>query len=113
MSERDLAKARDYGAEIHRSWRRILAPLWMPDGVRSNEARVVCDPESGLSDPLRAVGLQAELESIVTRFDWHSQVTVRFVAADGGAGWNRSARTITVPSAYMRRFVGQGKQARF
>lgn len=113
MSDRDVQQARDYGAEIHRSWRRILAPLWMPDGVRSMEARVVCDPESGLSNPSSSVRLEAELESIVTRFDWHSQVTVRFVAGDGRAGWSRSARTITVPSAYIRRFVEQGKVAGF
>lgn len=106
MPDRDLQKAKDYGADIHRSWRRILAPLWMPDGVRSKEARVVCDSEGGL-------GLGAELESIVTRFDWHSQVTVRFVAGDGRAGWNRSTRTITVPSAYIRRFIAQGKIAKF
>lgn len=113
MSERDIAKARDYGAEIHRSWRRILTPLWMPAGVRSAEARVVSEDEDGLSDQLRAVGLWAELESIVTRFDWHSQVTVRFAAGDGGAGWNRSARTITVPSAYIQRFIQQGQRAKF
>lgn len=106
MSDRDIEKAKDYGAEIHRSWRRILAPLWMPDGVRSKEARVVGDGSS-------PAGLEAELESIVTRFDWHSQVTVRFAAGDGSAGWNRSARTITVPSEYIRRFVEQGKIAKF
>ena len=29
MSEQDIRAARDYGTEIHRSWRRVLAPLWM------------------------------------------------------------------------------------
>ncbi len=106
MSDADLQRASDYGAEIHRAWRRILAPLWMPDGLRSKEARVVCDSGSGLSDP----SLGAELSPIVTRFDWHSQVTVRFVAGDGRAGWNRSARTITVTSEYVRRFVRQGEK---
>jgi hypothetical protein len=112
MSEQDLRKARDYGAEIHRSWRRILAPLWMPEGVRSNEARVVCDPESELSEQLVSVGLVAEIESIIRRFDWHSQVTVRFAGGEGGAGWSRSKRTITVPSEYVHRFLEQGKLAR-
>jgi hypothetical protein len=113
MSEQDVRKARDYGAEIHRSWRRILAPLWMPDGMRSNEARVVRDPESGFSDESSAIGLVAELEAILGRFDWHSQVTIRFTAGDGGAAWNRSKRTITVNSQYLRRFLEQGKVARF
>jgi hypothetical protein len=107
MSDRDLQKAKDYGAEIHRSWRRILTPLWMPNGMRSKEARVVWDSE------FSSVGLKAELESIVTRFDWHSQVTVRFASGDGRAGWNRSARTITVYSEYIRRFIAQGKIAKF
>jgi hypothetical protein len=111
MTDRDLQKAKDYGAEIHRSWRRILKPLWMPDGLRSKEARVTFDSESELSRSLGSIG--AELESIVTRFDWHSQVTVRFVAGDGRAGWNRSSRTITVTSEYVRRFVAQGKIAKF
>lgn len=105
MSERDLKKAADYGAEIHRAWRRLLAPLWMPPLARSKEARVVRDSKAELA------GLPAELEAIVTRFDWHSQVTVRFVAGDGGAGWSRSARTISVTDGYLRRFVEQGKKA--
>lgn len=112
MSEPDMKSAADYGAEIHRAWRRILAPLWMPAGVRSKEARVVCDSGSGLTSTPTVTGLSAELESAVTRFDWHSQVTVRFVAGDGRAGWARSARTITVTSAYVGRFVRQGKTAR-
>ena len=113
MSEQDIRKARDYGAEIHRSWRRILAPLWMPHGVRSNEARVVCDPENASFAQVGSVGLATELESIVTRFDWHSQVTIRFAAGDGGAAWSRASRTVTVHSEYLRRFVEQGKVAGF
>lgn len=85
----------------------------MPDGVRSNEARVVCDPENELADPLGSVGLLAEIESIIRRFDWHSQVTIRFAAGDGGSGWSRSNRTITVHSDYLRRFLEQGKVAGF
>ena len=113
MSEGDIRKAKDYGAEIHRSWRRILAPLWMPDGLRSNEARVVCDPENESFAQVGSVGLATELESIVTRFDWHSQVTIRFAAGDGGGAWSRSNRTVTVHSEYLRRFVEQGKIAGF
>lgn len=113
MSEQDILKARDYGAEIHRSWRRILAPLWTPHGVRSNEARVLGDPEDELFAQLSAGGLVAELESIITRFDWHSQVTIHFAAGDGGAGWSRSKRTITVHGEYVRRFLEQGRGAGF
>jgi len=111
MSERDLQKAQDYGAEIHRAWRRILGPLWMPDGLRSKETRVVCDAQNEFSDALVSTGLQSELESILGRFDWHSQVTLRFAAGDGSAGWSRSERTIKVSSGYLRRFVAQGEVA--
>jgi hypothetical protein len=90
MSKKDIQEAKDYGAEIHRSWRRTLAPLMMPHGARSNEARVVCDPEIFAKGS--AVGLITELESAITRFDWHSQVTIHFVAGEGGASWNRSRR---------------------
>ena len=38
MTERDVQKACDYGADIHRAWRRTLAPLLMPAGKISNEA---------------------------------------------------------------------------
>ena len=109
MSERDVKKARDYGAEIHRSWRRTLAPLWMPAGQLSNEARVVCDEDHALLGQLHDGAFLDELRAVVRRFDWHSQVTIRFVEGDGGAGWSRSKRTVTVNSAYVLRFVAQGK----
>ena len=111
MSERDISKAKDYGAEIHRSWRRILAPLWMPADRPSGEARVVGDDASVCYRQLDELGLVRELREVVGRFDWHSQVTIRFVDGDGGAAWSRSARTVTVHSGYLQRFVAQGKIA--
>lgn len=108
MSDEDIKKARDYGGEIRRSWRRVLAPLWMPEGTASAEARVLYDAGNGFLKRLCADGLASELESAVKRFDWHSQVTIRFVDGEGGAAWSRSGRTITVHSAYVRRFIEQG-----
>lgn len=107
MSAEDISDARDYGAEIRRSWRRVLGPLWMPEGAVSSEARVVFD-DRGFVGRLCSDGLAREVETAIRRFDWHSQVTVRFVEGDGGAGWSRSARTVTVNSAYVRRFIEQG-----
>jgi hypothetical protein len=112
MPENDVRSARDYATEIHRSWRRILQPLWMPDGVASNEARLVCDSLGGVVDQLCANGLADEFRTALERFDWHSQVTLRFVDGEGGAGWSRSKRTITVHGDYVRRFVEQGRLAR-
>jgi hypothetical protein len=108
MSEEDIGDARDYGAEIRRSWRRVLGPLLMPDGTASSEARVLYDSDDEFINGLCADGLASEIESAARRFDWHSQVTVHFVEGDGGAAWSRSGRTVTVHSGYVRRFVEQG-----
>jgi hypothetical protein len=112
MSEEDIKEAQDYGAEIRRSWRRVLGPLMMPEGAASSEARVLYDADIGFIDRLCGPphGLASEIEAALRRFDWHSQVTVRFVDGDGGAGWNRSGRTITVHSQYVRRFIEQGNR---
>lgn len=108
MSEGDIKNAQDYGGEILRSWRRVLGPLWMPEGTASSEARVIYDNDSAFLTRLCQDGLAVEIESSMKRFDWHSQVTVRFVDGAGRAGWNRSARTVTVHSEYVRRFIEQG-----
>lgn len=108
MSERDISNSRDYGAEIHRSWRRLLQPFWMPDGVESPETRFIYDTENPIVNQLRASGITKELETAVSRFDWHSQITIHFANGDGGAGWSRSKRTITVNSEYVQRFIKQG-----
>jgi hypothetical protein len=115
MSERDQKRAADYGAEIHRSWRRTLQPLLMPTGKASNEARVVVSGDTvfATDDATAAIvaELQAELSAALKRFDWHSSVKIDFVRGDGGASWSRSKRTITVQNAYLHRFVQQGERA--
>ncbi len=110
MSEGEMRGAADYGTEIHRSWRRILAPLWMPEGTASNEARFALDSDGQFAEQIRSSDLPNVLRATLQRFDWHSQVSIRFVEGEGGAGWSRSKRTITVNSAYVQRFVGQGRQ---
>ncbi len=112
MTDAEIRNAEDYAAEIHRSWRRVLKPLWMPEGMRSKEARMRYDPSDDLVSSIRDGQLPAEIETVLTRFDWHSQVTVSFVQGDGGAGWKRSQRTITIPTEYIRRFIVQGDGAR-
>lgn len=111
MSDSDIKSSKDYGSEIHRSWRRILRPLQMPPGLESAEARVKCDSEGGTVSQLRSGPLLDELEAIVRSFDWHSRVTLHFKNGNGGAGWSRSKRTITVHGRYIYRFIGQGKRA--
>lgn len=108
MSPKDQRSAVDYGAEIHRSWRRILRPLWMPAGQASKEVRVVVEAGSGLQPAAAWLGTLARLEASLRRFDWHSQIKLVFAAEGGGAGWSRSKRAITVSRSYVGRFVHQG-----
>lgn len=111
MSEEDIEEAGDYGSEIHRGWRRVLGPLWMPTGMVSSEATVRFVEDNPFMARLCADGLADEIEGALRRFDWHSQVTVRFEDGDGGAGWSRGRRTVTVNSEYVARFVRQGEIA--
>ena len=107
MNDSDIRKATDYGTEIHRSWRRILKPLQMPEGQLTHEAHLVIDKESLFGKALTDGELVGELEKIVKSFDWHSSVKIAFLAGEGGAGWSRSQRTITVRDGYIRRFNAQ------
>lgn len=109
MSDSDIRRARDYGSEIHRSWRRTLKPLTMPQGQRSNEARMLPEAESDYYQALLDSKMLEELRQILQSFDWHSQVTLSFTGGDGGAGWSRSTRTITVQDGYIKRFNAQAK----
>lgn len=111
MSERERSKARDYGADIHRAWRRTLAPILMPAGRPSKEARFRADEATLPFVEAGEPSLRSTIESAIQRIDWHSQVTVDFIAGQGGAAWSRSNRTITVNGEYLRRFIAQGVKA--
>jgi hypothetical protein len=111
MSERERTRARDYGSDIHRAWRRTLAPLMMPEGTRSKEARFRADEATREFVDAGEPSLGVTIESAIQRIDWHSRVTVDFVGGDGGAAWSRSNRAITVNGEYLRRFVAQGVKA--
>jgi len=111
MSADDIRRSRDYGSEIHRSWRRILQPLWMPAGVPSGEAELTYDEGSDLFGQLLGDGFREELRTAIRRFDWHSQVKIAFEEGEGEASWSRHKRTITVRGDYVRRFVEQGRSA--
>lgn len=108
MSEEEIAKARDYGADIHRAWRRTLAPLLMPPGKESKEYRFRADATTREFVDAGEPNLASTIQTALRRIDWHSQVTVDFVDGGGGAAWNRSKRTVTVNSEYLRRFITQG-----
>ena len=109
MSESQMRKAADYGSEIHRSWRRILKPLWMPEGMESSEARTSVDSGSVFSAAISQSKCWDEINTAVKSFDWHSQVTVSITSGEGGAAWSRSNRRVTVHDEYIHRFNLQGK----
>jgi hypothetical protein len=111
MSDREKSRARDYGADIHRAWRRTLTPLMMPEGKGSTEARIRVDDATQAFVEAGDPSLLSTMESAVKRIDWHSQVTIDFVGGNGGAAWNRSSRTIKVNGEYLRRFIAQGVKA--
>lgn len=113
LTENDVRKAKDYGTEVHHSWRRMLQPLWMPLGEASCEARVDVPDGDALIAQLVELGLVQELESALRRFDWHSTVTIRFEQGDGTASGSRSPRAATVKAGYVLRSVAQGKGAGF
>ncbi|MGV3663958.1 MAG: DUF4344 domain-containing metallopeptidase [Prosthecobacter sp.] len=111
MAKRDIDKACDYGADIHRAWRRTLAPLMMPAGKVSDafgfHAAESMDEFLHTGNP----SLASTIQSVLQRIDWHSTVTVEFVRNSGGAAWSRSKRTVTVNSSYVERFIAQGVKA--
>ena len=109
MNESDIKKATDYGSEIHRSWRRMLRRIWMPAGQKSKEARVIVETESVFANAIVRGSLKNDVQQIIRTFDWHSQVTIRFEDGEGGAGWNRSRRTVTVFDEYINRFNNQSR----
>ena len=108
MSEGEMKSSADYGSEIHRSWRRVLRPLRMPDGLESNEVRIRVEAGAAVVGQLAGTALVSRLEEVLRGFDWHSEVTLEFVDGNGGAAWNRSRRTIRVHGDYLLRFVDQG-----
>ncbi len=112
MSPREIAQAKDYGADIHRAWRRTLAPLRMPEGRNSREVRLRVDDESSAFVESGEPGTGELIRRVLGAIDWHSMVTVEFKwesTGTGGARWNRSTRTVLVDGAYVRRFVLQAQ----
>ncbi len=106
LSDNDAAGCAEAAPEIARSWRRALAQLLAPDGFETREFRIAYG-DSPLTETLRASGLMEEIGAEITRFDWHSQITLLFEACDGGAGWSRSRRTIRLCDSYLQRFLDQ------
>ncbi|MFQ6554138.1 DUF4344 domain-containing metallopeptidase [Aestuariibius insulae] len=110
LSDNDAADCADAAPEIARSWRRLLTPLMAPDEFETREFRIEYG-DSDLTDMVRESGLMEEIGGEISRFDWHSQITLFFDGCDGGAGWSRSRRTIRLCDSYLQRFIDQEEAA--
>jgi hypothetical protein len=80
----------------------------MPDGERSQNAQVTIDEGSIFAGAVKSNKLDKTFAEFLKSFDWHSQVTIHFASGKGGAGWNRSKRTISIHDEYIHRFNAQG-----
>jgi hypothetical protein len=106
MDDEAAETCRDVAPEVARSWRRVLAPYWTPEGVRVTEVGVdIADTPIGLF--LRNSETIQTAEQLLARIDWHSRVTLRIESCDGSAGWSRNGRTISVCDGYIARFDAQ------
>ncbi len=95
MDGEDAADCRERATEVARSWRRIAAPLRMPDGAQVVETRVLIG-EGPWTTALERSRLPDTMGDLLAAFDWHSQITLHFDHCDGGASWSRNGRTILV-----------------
>lgn len=98
------ANCRDSAPEVFRSWRRIMAPLMMPQDVPITEVGIRFD-DSAIAQQLSQSEVMHTAEQLLARFDWHSRITLSIVSCDGSAGWSRNGRTITVCDDYIARFA--------
>ena len=100
--EDDADTCRDFGPEVARSWRRVLAPLLMPEGARVTETGVRAD-DTAITTALSSTDLPETALMLLSRIDWHSYVTLYLRDCDGGASWSRNGRTITICDALVAR----------
>ncbi|QPH53034.1 DUF4344 domain-containing metallopeptidase [Pontivivens ytuae] len=105
MTGEEAADCRDRVPEIARAWRRIVAPLRMPEGSRVTEVRVIVG-EGPWEQALRRSRLPDTMEDLLAAFDWHSQITLHFDHCEGGASWSRNSRTILVCDDLIERLEG-------
>ncbi|CTQ49600.1 DUF4344 domain-containing metallopeptidase [Jannaschia donghaensis] len=109
LTEREAAACRDRGPEIGRGWRRLLAPLRLPDGVRATETTLQRGEglsADGTPSP-QAVALAMDL---LAAFDWHSQITLALDDCDGSAQWSRNGRIILICDAYLARLATAARE---
>ena len=106
LSDQDAYGCADAAPELLRSWRRVLRPNMMPDGMTSSEFRVVYE-DGPMTAMVEEHGLLEEVGDIIGRFDWHSLITLHFDRCDKGAYWRRNGRTIVLCDEYFMHIMLQ------
>jgi hypothetical protein len=98
----------DFGPEQGRAWRRILAPLMMPEGAQVTELGGRMDP--GFDPGARPSDAALErAAALLSRIDWHSRVTLALEQGACGAGWSRNGRRIEICDAYLARLAAAAR----
>jgi hypothetical protein len=95
---------RDSVPELARAWRRVLAPLYLPEGAPVTEVRLDQDLSTEMLDAVMDADLHIILGDLLRLFDWHSLISLEFQTCDGTAQWRRNGRAIEVCTGYIERF---------
>lgn len=106
MDEDEADTCADLSPEVGRSWRRLIDAYRMPEGARVTEVRLTGD-DMPLTRFIADSPLGADAATLLRAIDWHSQITLAIEACDGGSGWSRGERKITVCDGYVERFERQ------
>jgi len=102
----EAAACRNFPTEVGRSWRRLIAPYRMPSDARVTEVGMWFDA-SATTQALKRDDWAKDAYTLLSGIDWHSRVTLRVAQCDGGAGWSRNGRTMTICESYIQRFERQ------
>lgn len=100
------ASCRDFATELGRSWRRTLARYRMPPDARVTEVGLSV-AETEYAQTLASSAFGEAAYKLLSGIDWHSRITLAIEDCDGGAGWSRNGRRITICDAYVERFEQQ------
>lgn len=103
---------RDSVPELARAWRRLIAPLYLPEGAPVTEVRLSAEVSPDLRAALEATDLNVILGEMLAQFDWHSMIRLEFQSCPGGATWRRNGRQIIVCSGYIERFEAMAAELR-
>ena len=107
LKSREARVCRDFSAEIGRSWRRIIKTSSMPPDARLTEVGNLMVADTRYARALATTEFQQDVYFLLSRIDWHSQITLKIDDCNGAATWSRNGRRITICDSYIERFEKQ------